>query len=98
MRIELPTPAMRQDFPEFELLSERGEMATNLLIEAAVNCKWQNYIIGSIDCGFRVSKMKTQLVRRFASFVKDAHVLGIIPAIQGARASYGSGRLYLKIK
>jgi FkbM family methyltransferase len=42
--------------------------------------------------------MKTQLVRRFASFVKDAQVLGIVPAIQGARASYGSGRLYVKIK
>jgi hypothetical protein len=37
-----------------------------------------------------------QLARKFARFVKDAYGLGIIPAIQGVRANYGSGRLYFK--
>jgi FkbM family methyltransferase len=42
--------------------------------------------------------MITELVRRFSRFAGDAHILGIIPAIQGARATYGSGRLYIKIR
>jgi FkbM family methyltransferase len=39
-----------------------------------------------------------QLALQFARFVRDAYRLGIIPAIQGVRASYGSGRLYFKIR
>jgi FkbM family methyltransferase len=35
---------------------------------------------------------------QFARFVRDAYRLGIIPAIQGVRAGYGSGRLYFKIR
>jgi FkbM family methyltransferase len=42
--------------------------------------------------------MKTQLALQFARFVRDAYRLGIIPAIQGVRAGYGSGRLYFKIR
>jgi FkbM family methyltransferase len=42
--------------------------------------------------------MITQLLLRFARFVRDAYCLGIIPAIQGVRATYGSGRLYVKIR
>src|ERR1700730_1423771 len=42
--------------------------------------------------------MMTQVVRLFSRFVRDAYILGIIPAIQGARATYGSGRRYIKIR
>jgi FkbM family methyltransferase len=42
--------------------------------------------------------MITQLVRLFSHFARDAYILGIIPAVQVARATYGSGRLYIKIR
>jgi FkbM family methyltransferase len=42
--------------------------------------------------------MKTQPALQFARLVRDAYSLGIIPAIQGVRASYGSGRLHFKIR
>jgi FkbM family methyltransferase len=42
--------------------------------------------------------MITHLLRRFYHFVKDVCIIGIIPAIQVARAPYGSGHLYIKIR
>jgi FkbM family methyltransferase len=42
--------------------------------------------------------MIAQLVRLSSRFARDACILGIIPAIQGARATYGNGRLHMKIK
>jgi FkbM family methyltransferase len=47
---------------------------------------------------FEFLKMITQLVRPFVRSLRDAYVLGIIPAIQGARAAYGRGRLYFKMR
>src|ERR1700730_7986688 len=54
---------------------------------------------GIADCSYSsLLKMITQLVRPFVRSLRDAYVLGIIPAIQGARATYGRGRLYFKIR